>query len=112
MAISTMASAAAIASIFKGTAIFSSMPRRAASASSSLPPAEKFAGSGPPRHHFGGGEGGSEAAAGVADGAGIGAGALGPALERPDVAEPGGRAAPRPDLDHVDHRQHHRMAAG
>ena len=74
--------------------------------------AQKIVGIEPPQHHIGVGDGGLQAAAAVADRAGIGAGALRPDLERAHVVEPGDRAAARADLDHVDHRQHHRMAAG
>ena len=66
----------------------------------------------PAEHHVGVGDGRLGAAAAVADRAGIGARAVRADLERADVVEPGDRAAAGADLDHVDHRQHHRMAAG
>src|SRR5574341_501314 len=42
----------------------------------------------------------------------IGARAVRPDLERPDLVDPGDRAAAGPDLDDVDHRQDHRVAVG
>ena len=66
----------------------------------------------PAEHHIGVGNGRLGAAAAIADRPGIGAGALRPDLERADVVEPRDAAAAGADLDHVDHRQHDRMAAG
>ena len=66
----------------------------------------------PAEHHVGVGDGRLGAAAAIADRAGIGARALRADLQRADVVDPGDRAAAGADLDHVDHRQHHRMAAG
>ncbi len=64
------------------------------------------------KDHVGVGDGGLAAAAAIADGPGIGARALRSDLERAHVVAPGDRAAAGADLDHVDHRQHHRVAAG
>src|SRR5579884_376991 len=52
------------------------------------------------------------AAPAVADGARLAAGALGADFQRADLVDPGDAAAASPDLDHVHHRQHHRVAAG
>ena len=112
MAISTMACAAAIGSSLSGSAIFSSMPRRAACGVELHRAAEEIVRVEPAEHHIGVGDGRLGAAAAIADRAGIGAGALRADLERADVVDPGDRAAAGADLDHVDHRQHHRMAAG
>ena len=85
---------------------------RAPSASSVISPPRKLSRIEPAEHDVGVGDGRLGAAAAVADRAGIGAGALRPDLERADLVDPGDAAAAGADLDHVDHRQHHRMAAG
>ena len=66
----------------------------------------------PAEHHIGVGDGRLGAAAAIADRPRIGARALRSHFERADVVAPRNRAAAGADLDHVDHRQHHRMAAG
>ena len=72
--------------------------------------AEEVVGIEPTKHDIGVGDGRLGAAPAVADRARIGARALRADLERADVVDPGDRAAAGADLDHVDHRQHHRMA--
>ena len=74
--------------------------------------AEKIVGIEPAEHDVGVGDGRFRAAAAITDRPGIGARALRPDLERTDVVSPGDAAAAGADLDHVDHRQHDRMAAG
>src|SRR5262249_28463859 len=74
--------------------------------------AEEIVGIKPPEHHVGVGDGRLGAAAAIADRTRIGARALRPDLERPDIVDPPHRAAAAAALDHIDHRQHHRMAAG
>jgi hypothetical protein len=58
------------------------------------------------------GDGRLGAAAAIADRTRIGARTLRPDLERANVVEPGDRAAARAHFNNIDHRQHHRMAAG
>ena len=74
--------------------------------------AEEIVGIEPAEHDVGVGDGRLGAATAIADRPRIGARALRPDFQRADIVEPGDRAAAGADLDHVDHRQHHRMAAG
>ena len=81
---STIACAAATASIFSGFAIFSAMPRAAAVGVELHLAAEEIVRIEPAEHHVGVGDGRLGAAAAVADRAGIGARALRADLERAD----------------------------
>src|SRR5262249_59685459 len=62
-------------------------------------------------HDAGGGHGGPRAAASIAGGAGIGAGALGADIEKAAAVDPGDRAAARRNRGHVE-RRHVDLAAG
>jgi hypothetical protein len=72
--------------------------------------AEEAVGVEPPEHEIGVGHRGLGAAAAVAGGTRIGAGAHRADMQAAALVAPGERAAARADLDDVDHRQLHRLA--
>ena len=64
------------------------------------------------QHHIGVGDGGLRAPAAIADGAGRCARAGGANLQGADLVDPGDGAAAGAHFHHIDHREHHGMAAG